>query len=115
MLDDFTESAEDMPIEVDRLSAAYRWSKQTLLTAVLALSITILALGVLALLFLGIPIALITGLLAGSWPVAEQTLAQLWRLSPALLAAIFVIAWLIIGLFIVLRRALDGAGATEAQ
>ncbi len=114
MLDDFTESAEDMPVEVDRISAAYRWSKQSLLTAVLALSITILALSVLALLFLGIPIALIAGLLAGSWSVAEQTMAQLWRLSPALLAAIFVLAWLLIGLFVVLRRALDGSGAVEA-
>ena len=114
MLDDFTESAEDMPVEVDRISAAYRWSKQSILTAVLALSITILALSVLALLFLGIPIALIAGLLAGSWPVAEQTMAQLWRLSPALLAAIFVLAWLLIGLFVVLRRALDGSGAVEA-
>lgn len=114
MMGDFTESAEDLQVEVDRLSAAYRWSKQTLLTAVLALSIAILALGVLALLFLGIPIALINGLLAGSWPVAEQTLAQLWRLSPALLAAIFVLAWLIIGLFVGLRRLMEGSGTAEA-
>ena len=114
MIGDFTESAEDMQVEADRLSAAYRWSKQTLLTAVLALSVAILALGVLAILFLGVPIALITGLLAGSWPVAEQTLAQLWRLSPALLAAIFVLAWLLIGLFVAFRRVLDGSGVAEA-
>ena len=114
MIGDFTESAEDTQIEVDRLSAAYRWSKQTLLTAALALSVAILALGLLALLLLGVPIALITGLLAGSWPVAEQTLAQLWRLSPALLAAIFLLAWLLIGLVVALRRVLDGSGAAEA-
>lgn len=114
MIGDFTDSAEDMPIEADRLSAAYRWSTRTLLMAVLALSVTILALGMLAILLLGVSIALITGLLAGSWPVAEQTLAQLWRLSPTLLAAIFVLAWLLIGLFVALRRVWERSGAAEA-
>lgn len=114
MLGDFPESTVDEQIEADGLSAAYRWSRRTLLTAVLALSITILVLGVLALLLLGVPVALITGLVEGSWPAAEQALAQLWRLSPALLAAEFVLVWLLIGLFIGLRRVLAKFGVVEA-
>ncbi|MDE2816233.1 MAG: hypothetical protein OXK81_05970 [Chloroflexota bacterium] len=113
MLGEFPESAVDMQIEPDRLSTVYRWSRRTLLTAVLALSVTILVLGVLALLLIGIPIALITGLVEGSWQASEQALTQLWRLSPALLAAEFVLAWLLIGIFIVLRKVLATFGVAE--
>lgn len=114
MVGDFSDSAVDTRLEADRLATAYRWSRRTLLTAVLALSVAILVLGVLALLLIGVPIALITGLVAGSWPEAEQALAQLWRLSPALLAAEFVLAWLFIGLLVAVRRVLAKFGVAEA-
>lgn len=113
MLGEFSDSAEDVQIEAGSLSTVYRWSRRTLLTAVLAFSVTILVLGVFALLLLGVPIALITGLVEGSWLATEQALAELWRLSPVLLAAEFVLAWLLIGLFIVLRRILARFGIAE--
>lgn len=114
MLGEFPESTVDMQIEPGRLSTVYRWSRRTLLTAALAFSVTILALGVLALLLLGVPIALITGLLAGNWSATEQALAELWRLSPALLAAEFVLAWLLIGVYIIVRKVLAKFGVAEA-
>ena len=114
MLGEFPESSEDMQFEPDRLSPGYRWSKQAVITGMLALSAAILFLGVIALLFLGIPIALITGLTEGSWQATEQALAQLWRLSPILLAAELVLAWVLVALFFIVRRVLAKLGVAAA-
>ncbi len=77
---------------------------------VLGFSVAILVFGVLALLLLGIPIALITGLVAGNWQATEQALTQLWRLSPVLLAAEFALTWLLVALFLIVRRLLAKYG-----
>ena len=96
MLNDIPESTVEMTIEPDGLSRKYRWSKRALASGALAFSAIILILGGFALLLVGIPIALTNGLIEGSWQAAEQALAQLWRLSPMLLAAELVLAWLLV-------------------
>ena len=113
MFDAIPESSADLPIETEPLSTPYRWSKRALLLGALALSVAMLVLGALALVLLGIPIALITGMVEGSWPAAERTLAQLWRLSPLLLAAEFALGWALVALFFIVRRVLAKFGVAE--
>ncbi len=110
MLGEFPESTVEMQIEPDVAPTAYRWSRRALALGVLGFSAAILVFGVLALLLLGIPIALITGLVAGNWQATEQALAQLWRLSPLLLAAEFVLTWLLVALFLIVKRLLAKYG-----
>ena len=114
MFDAIPESSVDLEIETEPDAAAYRWSKRALLLGALALSGAILVLGVLALVLLGIPIALITGMVEGSWPAAERTLAQLWRASPFLLAAEFALGWTLVALYFVVRRVLAKFGVAVA-
>lgn len=103
-----------MGIEEGRLPSAYRWSKRALIVGAIVFSAAILGLGMLALVLLGIPIALITGLVAGEWQVAKQTMAQIWRLGPLLLAAEFALAWLLLALFLIVRRVLAKMGVAVA-
>lgn len=110
MLSDFTESPADMSIEPEPLSGAYRWSKRNRLLGAAALSAAILVFGILAIALLGVPVALINGLVAGSWQASEQALTDILRLSPYLLAAEFALVWLLVALFIVLRRILARFG-----
>jgi hypothetical protein len=114
MLGEFPETSDELQIEPDRLFSGYRWNKRALITGIAGFSVVILVLGVLALVLLGIPIALINGLVAGNWQAAEQALAELWRLSPLLLAAEFVLAWLLIALLLVARRVLEKFGIAIA-
>ena len=111
MLGEFPETSADMQFEPDRLSIGYRWGRRAVITGFLAFSAAILILGVFALLLLGVPIALITGLMEGSWQATERALTQLWRISPILLAAELAIAWVLVALFLILRRVLAKFGA----
>ena len=114
MLNDIPESTVEMTFEPDGLSREYRWSKRALASGALAFSATILILGGFALLLVGIPIALTNGLIEGSWQAAEQALAQLWRLSPMLLAAELVLAWLLVAAFFIVRHVLAKFGIAVA-
>lgn len=110
MFDAFSDTSADMPIEAEPVAAAYRWNKRALLLGGLALSAAILVLGALAIALLGVPIALITGMVEGDRQAAARTLAEIWRLSPLLLAAEFVLGWLLVALFFVVRRVLAKFG-----
>ena len=114
MLNEIPESTVEMTIEPDGLSRKYRWSKRALASGALAFSAIILILGGCALLLVGIPIALTSGLIEGSWQAAEQALAQLWRLSPMLLAAELVLAWLLVAAFFIVRHVLAKFGIAVA-
>ena len=110
MFDGFSDTSTEMSIEAEPPAAGYRWNKRALLLGALALSAAILALGVLALMLLGVPIALITGMVEGDWQATTRTLAEIWRLSPLLLAAEFALGWLVVALFFVVRRVLAKFG-----
>lgn len=110
MLGDYPESPVDMEFEAEPLSGAYRWSKRAQLMGAAALSLAILVFGTLAILLLGIPIALVNGLVAGNWQASQQAFGEIWRLSPFLLAAEFALAWLLVGLFFIMRRVLAKFG-----
>ena len=106
MLGEFQETATDIGMEIEQDSPGLRWSRRARALGALAFSGVILVLGALAIALLGIPIALITGLVEGDWQAAEAALAEIWRLSPLLLAAEFVLAWLLVALLLILRRIL---------
>ncbi len=110
MLSDYSETSADIGADVEHAPPAMRWSRRALLMAGVAFSAAILVLGALAIALLGTSIALITGLVEGNREAAAVALAEIWRLSPLLLAAEFVLAWLLVALVLIVRRALAKYG-----